>query len=124
MGLIPLAMLGDVPTVAAFEVLNSGAFATEESDYLNRTFTSSATWTFSAWVKRASISATLGILEGGLHINLGNTITAVGLTTTAVFRDVSEWYHICVSNNGLEVNGVNFGSVTTSAPFAQKVRPL
>lgn len=98
-----------------YSIDQSALFDSANSSYLSRTFTSSATWTLSVWVKRATISSIMGILEGGLQFNTANTITAVGLTTTEVFRDVAEWYHVCVSNNGLEVNGVNLGSVTTSA---------
>ena len=85
------------------------------ADYLSRTVTTSTTFTFSAWVRRLSLGSIQGILESGCQFNANNTITAFGLTTTAVFRDTTAAYHIHVSDNGLFINGVSFGAVTTSA---------
>lgn len=84
------------------------------SQYLSKTFTSSGTWTLSVWVKRAKLSAAMGVLEGaGFLFNAGDTITAGGLTTTALFRDPGAWTHVHISNNGLYVGGVSYGAVTT-----------
>ena len=102
-------------SIYTYTIDRSLRFNSADSAYLSRTGTTSATWTFSCWVKRSKLGAAMGVLEGGLHFNSGDTITAVGLTTTEAFRDPAAWMHVCVSNNGLEINGVNFGSVTTSA---------
>tara|TARA_R100001443_G_scaffold27140_3_gene40434 strand:- start:11087 stop:12571 length:1485 start_codon:yes stop_codon:yes gene_type:complete len=102
-------------SVEAYEIDQSARFNSGDSAYLSRTVTTSATWTLSVWVKRGNLSAAMGVLEGGLHFNSGDTITAVGLTTSAVFRDVSSWYHIVVSNSGLYVNGSRLGDVSTGA---------
>jgi len=85
------------------------------ADYLSRTVTTSATFTFSCWVRRLSISAIMGLLEGGVQFNAADTITSFALTTTELFRDPTAWYHIHISNNGLLINGVSLGAVTTAA---------
>lgn len=96
-------------------IANSLMFDSASTQYLSRTFTTSTTWTLSVWVKRANISSAQGILEGGLIFNADDTLTAFGVTTTAVFRDVSAWYHIVVNSSGLYVNGVSHGTPTTAA---------
>lgn len=88
---------------------------------LSRTYTSNATWTFSIWLKRGARAVISPILGDTIKFNANDTLTAVGLTTTAVFRDPSAWYHIHVSNGGLYVNGVSFGAVTTSALTNTKI---
>jgi len=98
----------------------SARFNDGDSPELSRTYTLSAPWTFSAWVKRCELGAA-NILLGTsgsspeVQFNSGDTITAEGLTTTAVFRDPAAWYHVHVSDNGLYINGVSYGSVTTTS---------
>ena len=94
---------------------NSARFNDDDSAYLSRTYTSSATYTFSAWVKRGNLGSIQPILGSTIKFNADDTITAQSLTTTAVFRDPSAWIHILVSNNGLYIDNVSYGSVTTSA---------
>jgi len=113
--MIPNGLISGRNRGVAYDVPNSGAFAAEQSDYLSKTLTTGATITISVLLKRSNLGAVMGIVEGALQFNANDTITAFGLTTTAVFRDVANFYHICVSNNGLEVNGVYLGAVTTSA---------
>lgn len=95
---------------------NSMVLISGSSQYLSRTFTTSATWTCSFWLKRGRFTGTtMGLLDSHITLNSDDTITAQGLTTTAVFRDTAAWYHIHVSNNGLYINSVNYGAVTTAA---------
>lgn len=135
-GLIPTAMLDGVPT--GFEVLNSGVFAKEQTDYLHRTPSATGNrrkWSFSAWVKITNIGdyKVLHGVEGndGIRWQNDDTVTVIVsagfyFNTAVVFRDVSEWYHIVVNydsanetaadrckvwmNNVLQVN--NTGSLT------------
>jgi hypothetical protein len=104
---------------------------------LNRTFSSTpTTYTMSFWVKRAKLSGgteqvIFGCRQGasfpatfsfGATDNIlftsGPTVTAI--STTALFRDVSAWYHIVVAvtpsaTSYLYVNGVQIGSWTASS---------
>lgn len=114
MSLIPLAMLGSAPAVE-FGVANSGVFAAEDPDILTRTYgPTSATWTFSCWVKRVDVGSIMKLLGDEIKFNADDTITAEGLTTGEVFRDVAEFCHICVGTD-LWINGDSIGSVTTTA---------
>ena len=102
-----------------YTINQSARFNDGDSPELSRTYTISAPWTFSVWVKRCEFGA-VNILLGTsgsspeVQFNSGDTITAEGLTTTAVFRDPSSWYHVHVSDNGLYINGVSYGAVTTT----------
>lgn len=99
--------------VEKFTYGKSGGF--NGSSYLSRAFTTSPTWTFSAWVKRSSQASLQSLFGTAIQFNAADKIVAGGLTTQAVFRDPTAWYHIYVSNDGLYVNGVFQGAVTTAA---------
>lgn len=107
-------------SAAGYTIDQSARFNDGDSPELSRTYTLSAPWTFSAWVKRCELGA-VNILLGTsgsspeIQFNSGDTITAEALTTTAVFRDPAAWYHIHVSDNGLYINGTSFGAVTTTS---------
>ena len=92
---------------------NSLRFDDASSDYLTRTpssATSRTTWTWSAWVKRSDLAPTSGLFEAYAdsnnftyirfapdYIRIFNRIsgsTKAVYNTTALFRDVSAWYHI------------------------------
>ena len=98
-----------------FDVANSLRFDDGSTDYLRITPSSASnrtTFTFSTWIKRASSLGNFQrIFEVGadttnrtyitfdaddkLEINHRDSgVQQVNLTTTAVFRDVSAWYHI------------------------------
>jgi hypothetical protein len=106
--------------------LRSGA-----SGYLNRTFvtpTSSTIWTWSAWVKRGTLTGTFRLFGAStttyltfnstdqLNLTINNVSAA---TSTAVFRDPSSWYHIVYQQNGsaqtLYVNNASVATGTTAA---------
>ena len=83
---------------------------------LTKTFASTGnrkTWTFSAWVKRTSLSANV-IFSSGLDANYFSNIeidnnnrkfqffnyqnaTTINLITTRLFRDTNAWYHIVLA---------------------------
>ena len=101
--------------VQQYTISNSLRFRASASAYLSRTYTSNATWTLSIWCKRGILGAIKPILGSAVKFNANDTLTAGSLTTTAVYRDPSSWYHIVVSNSGCYINSVSIGSVTTSA---------
>jgi len=110
MGVTIPSAAGEVKEV--YEISNSLRFNDGDSPSLDRTPSSEGnrkTFTFSTWVKRSKIGGQQTIfLAYGAQNNLGyvninfatnNQINIGGwsanwLTTTAVFRDPSAWYHI------------------------------
>ena len=126
---------------SAYNLQRSLRFRSSASAYLNRTPASAGNrtaWTMSMWVKRGALST------GGLFstINSGAVNTTVGfnadaidfleyqsatvarLTTTAVYRDPSAWYHLVLvwdSSNGtstdrvrIYVNGTRITALSTA----------
>ena len=109
---------------------NSLRFRSSASAYLSRTPTvagSQTTWTWSAWVKRGSLTSTAQVLfEGGtsnwndaqilfenstdaLHFIVpnGSSATVGNLLTTQAFRDPSAWYHIVVVWDSTQATAAN-----------------
>jgi hypothetical protein len=123
--------------VTGYNIERSLRFNSADSAYLNRTFASASnrtTWTLSCWVKRSGLGTTQNILraiDGVANFNFGFTASdtliaesgATNLrTTSAVYRDVSAWYHVVIkfdSSNGTEANRciiyVNGTSQTTAS---------
>jgi len=106
-------LAGNWPSPPAEFSTNSLRFDDGSSDSLSKTFASSGnrkTYTFSAWVKRSKL-ADLQTIFGAysstrdtFRFNNGDTITFLTndasntvLTTNAVYRDVSAWYHIVLA---------------------------
>jgi len=118
----------------ALQIERSLRFNSADSAYLNRTYSSPTTqntFTWAGWVKLGILSTTrhlfgvstnhsLGFTTGdALNLTFGGTSA---LTTTAVFRDPSAWYHIVWTQSGtshtLYVNNVSVGTATaTSSVF-------
>lgn len=109
-GMIPSSGVdtGDIGHSLRFRASNS-AFLSKAS------FNTSATATYFAAIKRGKLGAISPIFDSQIKFNANDTLTAFGLTTTAVFRDPSSWVLIVVGNGELRVNGVSLGAVTTSA---------
>ena len=134
-----------------YTIARSVRFRSSASAYLSRTFgtaTNNLKWTWSAWVKRGTLGANVGLLGAStdafstnwfeFYFGTNDTLkfdqrassTAnVNATTTAVFRDPSAWYHIvfvydspnATANNRttLYVNGVLQALTYSVGPFAQ-----
>jgi len=129
----------------AYEVERSLRFNDDDSAYLNRTPSSTGnrkTFTFSFWVKRANLGMTTTIFAMRIDaanqfairfisgtdilqiIDIQSSTVHISLDSSAVFRDVSAWYHIVValdttqSTNTdrfkLYVNGSQVTSFSTS----------
>jgi len=117
---------------SGYNLNRSLRFRSSASAYLNRTFgtaTSQSIFTFSAWVKRGKLGATQTLFGcstsqfDGILFNTSDQLVVysnggVGLTTSAVYRDPSAWYHLVYLHNGtsntIYINGVSVGTGTFS----------
>lgn len=111
-------------------VTNSLRFRSSASAYLSRTFTTptnSTVFTWSGWVKRGSLAGTFRLFGASTNTSFGFNSSdqllltlngTAAVTTTAVYRDSSAWYHIVYSQNGaaqtIYVNGSSVGTGTTA----------
>jgi hypothetical protein len=117
-----------------YTISRSLRFNSADSAVLSRTFgtpTTQNTFTLSLWVKRAALGTTQQLFGVSTNHSFGFTsgnalnLTFGGvsaLTTTAVFRDPSAWYHLVWRQNGtshtLYVNNTSVGTATaTSSTF-------
>lgn len=119
---------GGVESSSEYQIERSLRLRKSATGHLTRTngvYGSLQRLTFSAWVKRGALVDCM-LLNAGLsvaaddqirfnashqlQVNLNNGTTAYTFTSTAVFRDVSAWYHIVVSID------------TTKSANADKVR--
>jgi hypothetical protein len=96
-----------------YEVANSLRFNDGSSDYLTRTFGSSATsdkiGTYSSWIKRSTLGekdlfsapggGNRGFIrfEGDDQLRTRTLATANEVKTSMKFRDLSAWYHIVIA---------------------------
>ena len=104
-----------------YEIENSLRINDDDSAKLSRTFDSGGnrrTFTFSAWVKRGNLgqgyadlfgsandtgdssgqkSLSIGFTDGNKFTIDSDTGSALSLSTNALFRDVSAWYHFVVA---------------------------
>jgi hypothetical protein len=124
-------MLG---SVSGYQISRSVRFRSSATAYFNRTFgtpTSQNTWTLSFWTKRGTLGTQVDVFSAGtanrLEFLFATTNTfqiadasTTFITTNAVFRDPSAWYHIVVRANGsgsalqVYVNGVVTTNSTTN----------
>jgi len=146
---------GVIPASGGYEISRSLRFNPADSAYLNRTFGSGGsrtTWTLSVWVKRSAIGVNHAIISCGSYStdlfqfffedatnslriqNFPNSTTAnVDLLTSAVYRDLSAWYHIvavmdttqATSSNRVKlyVNGSQVTAFSTATYPAQNATP-
>jgi hypothetical protein len=108
---------------SGYDINNSLRFRASNSAYLNRTPASAGnrkTWTWSGWVKRGKLGALQslqGVQNGGVEDAFGflsgDTLRfyaagqASGLTTNAVFRDPSAWYHVVLAMDTTQATATN-----------------
>jgi hypothetical protein len=127
-------LLGADAAAGGYQIQRSLRFNSADSAYLSRTFgtpTTQGTFTWAGWVKLAALGTTrhlfgvstnhsFGFTSGdALNLTFGGTSA---LTTTALFRDPSAWYHIVWKQSGtshtIYVNNVSVGTATaTSSVF-------
>ena len=125
---MPLILGANALTAGGFAIDNSLRFNSGSSDRLTRTLssgTSNTIGTISVWVKRANLSATKSILgvntngDNFFIIQFGNSSDQLNIrlyddgspdanyNTTAVFRDVSAWYHVVVAFDTTQATSSN-----------------
>jgi hypothetical protein len=111
---------------SGYSVNNSLRFRSSASAYLSRTFAAGnrKTFTWSGWVKRGAMptSAMMGLFEGYIDTNnafridfssdqilAGNTVAGVStvITTAAVYRDPSSWYHVVLAVDTTQATAAN-----------------
>ena len=115
-----------IPQLGGYNLTDSVRFRESASAYLSKTFSSASnrkTWTWSAWVKRGNFDASnrqslVGVTSAASDSNwlvfgfdtsnkfFVTTYSAV-TTTTAVYRDVSAWYHIVVAFDSTQSTGAD-----------------
>jgi hypothetical protein len=110
--------------MAATQISRSLRFNSADSAYLDRTLgtpTNGKIFTFSVWLKRSILGTLQSIMtaqNGGAEDSFaflsGDTIrlffsaySSSGLTTNAVFRDVSAWYHIVLAVDTTQATASN-----------------
>jgi hypothetical protein len=123
---MPFVILPTNSASGGYDITNSLRFNSGSTDYLNRTFSTSGTnnkiQTISCWVKRSKLSTSQVIIGGDagaanqsrlvflasdtLNCRLGGA-AANDNTTTAVFRDVSAWYHIVAKIDTTQATAAN-----------------
>ena len=141
-------LLGQVAQ-GGYQISRSLRFNSADSAYLDRTPASAGnrkTWTWSGWVKRSALEANNILFSAGpstsdrlifnfnttdnLTINntVSNSLTTIR-TTTAVYRDISGWYHVVLAvdttqatasnRTKIYVNGEQVTAFSTSNDFTQ-----
>lgn len=118
------ALIGASGQGGGYTIENSLRLRSSASAYLNRTPATAGnrkTWTYSAWVKRGTLSVNNQYLLGtpfngatGFRFNsndtflfTGNGATQFNFNTTQVFRDSSAWYHIVIAFDTTQATSSN-----------------
>ena len=130
-GLNTLLLASAAEAAAGYQIERSLRFNSSDSAYLNATLgtaTDQDVFTLSMWVKRSALGSTQQLFGVSTNHSFGFTsgdalnLTFGGssaLTTTALFRDPSAWYHIMWVQNGtshtLYVNGTSVGTATATS---------
>jgi hypothetical protein len=124
-------LLATAAGAGGYEIERSLRFNSSDSAYLGATFgtpTDQDVFTLSMWVKRSALGSTQHLFGVSTNHSFGFTsgdalnLTFGGssaLTTTALFRDPSAWYHIMWVQNGtahtLYVNDTSVGTATATS---------
>jgi hypothetical protein len=123
---MPLILGANSLAGGGYQVDNSLRFNTASSDYLNRSAVTGdrRTFTISAWVKRSELGSEQQIYSSrssasnvlGLYFQGSNDTLLVtdyqsggtmSFTTSAVYRDVSAWYHIVLAVDTTQATNTN-----------------
>jgi hypothetical protein len=115
---------GTWPLVLGYQIPNSLRFNLSSADYLNRTLgtsTSRRIYTMSTWVKRSGIGTYAHMYAFGPNpgdfnylrfnnsqqLNVGLNGDTYVLTTNALYRDVSAWYHVVCAIDTTQATDTN-----------------
>jgi len=122
---MPFVILPTNSASGGYNITNSLRFNPSSSDYLNRTPASAGnrkTWTFSAWVKKSANASQTCVFSAGSDPSSNLDIIAIWdtvdvysysgayayrLTSTALFRDPSAWYHLVVALDTTQATNTN-----------------
>jgi hypothetical protein len=122
---MPFVILPTNSASGGYDITNSLRFNPSSSDYLNRTPASAGnrkTWTFSAWVKKSANASQTCVFSAGSDPSSNLDIIAIWdtvdvysysgayayrLTSTALFRDPSAWYHLVVALDTTQATNTN-----------------
>ena len=145
---MPIILGGSSAAAGAFAVDNCCRFNPGDTPYMSKTpggAGNQKTWTYSCWVKKTKAGARQGIINVNgssdpyffvefiasdkLNIQDYDGSQDTDLITTAVYRDVGAWYHICVAYDTtqavdtnrikLYVNGTQVTDFSTATYCAQ-----
>ncbi len=115
-----------------YPISRSLRFNSADTTYLNRTPASASnrrTWTWSGWVKRSALGArqilisqgdsSVSVPNGYIEFDANDKLVygeytgsaAVNLVTTAVYRDVSAWYHLLIAVDTTQATSSNRAKV-------------
>ena len=119
-------ILGANSLTGGYTVDNSLRFDDGSSDYLDKTYGSAGNrqiWTYSFWVKKTTNASTLTPLDASSDgnnrslilfdsdnirmVSLVSGSVTTNLITSAVYRDVSAWYHIIVAFDSTQATASN-----------------
>ena len=111
------------PTDPTFPVQRSVRLRSSASAYFSRTpasATNQQKWTWSGWLKRGALGSSMVLFAARTAVSATYTIIRTGtdtlvfedngitaLTTTAVYRDPSAWYHIVISVDTTQATSSN-----------------
>ena len=108
------------PLLAAggeYQISRSLRFNSADSAYLNRTPASAGnrkTWTWSGWVKRSALGSFQNFMRAGstlIRFTSSDTIqfedNSVNVVTSAVYRDVSSYYHVVFAIDSTQATNTN-----------------
>ena len=112
------------PAAGGYQVSRSLRFNSSDSAYLSRTPAVAGnrrTFTWAGWVKRSALNATRQAIfaasngssywgiefDASSGITIYDTNSAGALVTSAVYRDVSAWYHIVVTLDTTQTTAAN-----------------
>ena len=137
--LLPVGLLGTGAAGGGYQIQRSLRFNSADSAYLSRTPASAGnrkTWTWAGWVKRTAPGTGNYLFmcqpdasnyseiyfDTDDKLKISNRVGGTDVSrrfTTAVYRDVSAWYHIVVASNSssllkVYVNGLEVTEFSTS----------
>jgi len=101
---------------AGYDVGN--AVICDGSSHFSRTATTNANHSGSIWFKLSGLGSQRNLFGTGIYLSSGDALVVNGLTSTALLRDTTAWYHLFWNNTGAWLNGV---AVTGTGTYATAV---
>ena len=108
--------LPNVSGAAGDFVIDNSVYGDGSTGYFQVTLTTSATTSGSVWHRRTKLGAVQPIYDNKIYFNASDQLVAFGLTSTAIYRDVSAFHHIYWNSTGVYVNGTLVTGTGTYTP--------